>query len=93
VIRALAASFALLAAAPLAAQASRAPIVAWTYTVQAGDTFSDIARRWGVSMVALGEASGQGAALPWASPPALRLLWHSVRRSGGASACSAIQAA
>lgn len=56
-IRALAAGFALLATAPLAAQAPRAPIVAWTYTVQAGDTFSDIARRWGVSMAALGAAN------------------------------------
>lgn len=57
-IRALAAGLALLAAAPAVAQTSRPPIVAWTYTVQAGDTFSDIARRWGVSMAALGEANG-----------------------------------
>lgn len=57
-IRALAAGLALLAAAPAAAQGARAPIVAWTYTVQAGDTFSEIARRWGVDMAALGEANG-----------------------------------
>lgn len=57
-IRTLAASLALLAAAPVVAQGVRAPIVAWTYTVQAGDTFSDIARRWGVDMAALGEANG-----------------------------------
>lgn len=56
-IRALAAGLALLAAAPAVAQGARPPIVAWTYTVQAGDTFSDIARRWGVSMAALGEAN------------------------------------
>ncbi|MCX7285295.1 MAG: LysM domain-containing protein [Novosphingobium sp.] len=54
----IAAALALLAAAPLCAQGtSRPPIVAWSYTVQAGDTFSDIARRWGVDMAALGEAS------------------------------------
>lgn len=57
-IRALAAGLALLAAAPAVAQGARAPIVAWSYTVQAGDTFSDIARRWGVDMAALGEANG-----------------------------------
>lgn len=57
-IRALAAGLALLAAAPAVAQGARPPIVAWTYTVQAGDTFSDIARRWGVDMAALGEANG-----------------------------------
>lgn len=56
-IRALAAGLALLAAAPAVAQGARPPIVAWTYTVQAGDTFSDIARRWGVDMAALGEAN------------------------------------
>lgn len=55
----IAAALALLAAAPLCAQGtSRPPIVAWSYTVQAGDTFSDIARRWGVDMAALGEANG-----------------------------------
>lgn len=49
----------LFMAAPLAAQqGARGPIVAWTYTVQAGDTFSGIARRWGVDMAALGEANG-----------------------------------
>lgn len=57
-IRALAAGLALLAAAPAVAQGARPPIVAWTYTVQAGDTFSAIARRWGVDMAALGEANG-----------------------------------
>ncbi|NLR38737.1 M23 family metallopeptidase [Novosphingobium sp. ERW19] len=56
-IRALAAGLALLAAAPAVAQGARPPIVAWTYTVQAGDTFSDIARRWGVDMATLGEAN------------------------------------
>lgn len=56
--RALAA-MALLAAAPLAAQGNApGPIVAWTYTVQAGDTFASIARRWGVNMAALGAVNG-----------------------------------
>lgn len=55
----IAAALALLAAAPLCAQGtSRPPIVAWSYTVQAGDTFSDIARRWGVDIASLGEANG-----------------------------------
>ncbi|MFN4135955.1 MAG: peptidoglycan DD-metalloendopeptidase family protein [Novosphingobium sp.] len=50
---------ALLIAPPLAGQASaRGPIVAWSYTVQPGDTFADIARRWGVDMAELGEANG-----------------------------------
>ncbi|MGV3512523.1 MAG: peptidoglycan DD-metalloendopeptidase family protein [Novosphingobium sp.] len=57
-IRTLAAGLALLAAAPAVAQGPSAPIVAWTYTVQAGDTFSDIARRWSVDMAALGDANG-----------------------------------
>lgn len=54
----------VMAAAPLCAQpqalpaAQRGMIVAWTYTVQPGDTFAEIARRWGVDMVALGEANG-----------------------------------
>lgn len=49
---------ATLPGAPLAAQAgTRGPIVAWTYTVQAGDTFADIARRWGVDMATLGAAN------------------------------------
>ncbi|WP_298290213.1 M23 family metallopeptidase [Novosphingobium sp.] len=49
----------MLTATPIVAQGSvRAPIVAWTYTVQAGDTFAQIARRWGVDMAALGEANG-----------------------------------
>lgn len=48
-----------MAATPLAAQQSvRKPIVAWSYTVEAGDTFSSIAKRWGVDMVALGAANG-----------------------------------
>ena len=50
---------ALLIAVPLAGQApARGPIVAWSYTVQPGDTFADIARRWGVDMAELGEANG-----------------------------------
>lgn len=54
----LLAAVALLVAAPLVAQTTaRGPIVAWTYTVQAGDTFADIARRWGVDMAALGAAN------------------------------------
>lgn len=58
-MRRLFAAMALLAATPLVAQGTaRAPIVAWTYTVQAGDTFAQIARRWGVDMAALGEANG-----------------------------------
>ncbi len=58
-LAALVLSGAMLTATPIAAQGStRAPIVAWTYTVQAGDTFADIARRWGVDMAALGEANG-----------------------------------
>ncbi|MFM2371131.1 MAG: hypothetical protein RIS85_853 [Pseudomonadota bacterium] len=49
--------------APMAVPASaqtvaRGPIVAWAYTVQPGDTFADIARRWGVDMATLGEANG-----------------------------------
>ena len=55
----LAAALMLLAAAPLAAQqGSSAPIVAWEYTVQPGDTFAQIARRWGVDMASLGTANG-----------------------------------
>lgn len=58
-MRHLLAAMALLAATPLVAQGStRAPIVAWTYTVKAGDTFADIARRWSVDMAALGDANG-----------------------------------
>ncbi|NLR72705.1 M23 family metallopeptidase [Novosphingobium sp. ERN07] len=54
----LLATVALLVAAPLVAQTTaRGPIVAWTYTVQAGDTFADIARRWSVDMAALGAAN------------------------------------
>lgn len=56
-IRALAAGLALLAAAPAVAQGARPPIVAWTYTVQAGDTFADIARRWDIDMATLGAAN------------------------------------
>lgn len=47
----------LLCAAPipaLAQNAPEAPIVAWRYTVQPGDTFAAIARRMGVTMQALG---------------------------------------
>jgi len=52
------AAMVLLVATPLVAQGTvRSQIVAWTYTVQAGDTFADIARRWGVDMVALGDAN------------------------------------
>lgn len=58
-LAALVLSGAMLTATPIVAQGSvRAPIVAWTYTVQAGDTFAEIARRWGVDMAALGEANG-----------------------------------
>ncbi|OYX95183.1 MAG: hypothetical protein B7Y74_05010, partial [Novosphingobium sp. 35-62-5] len=58
-MRRLLAAMALLAATPLVAQGTaRAPIVAWTYTVQSGDTFAQIAQRWGVDMAALGEANG-----------------------------------
>jgi lipoprotein NlpD len=54
----LLAAVALLAATPLVAQTTaRGPIVAWTYTVQAGDTFADIARRWSVDMATLGTAN------------------------------------
>lgn len=57
-MRRAAAAVLLLAAAPVAAQQNgRAPIVAWTYVVQPGDTFAQIARRWGVDMKALGEAN------------------------------------
>lgn len=57
-MKAVAAALLLLAAAPVAAQQdARAPIVAWTYVVQPGDTFAQIARRWGVEMKALGEAN------------------------------------
>ncbi|MCY1671049.1 M23 family metallopeptidase [Novosphingobium sp. SL115] len=59
----LRAALLLLAATPLTAPVSaqtvaRGPILAWAYTVQAGDTFADIARRWGVDMATLGEANG-----------------------------------
>ncbi len=53
----LAAVLLLTLAAPLAAQQD-APIVAWQYTVQPGDTFAAIARRWGVDMATLGAANG-----------------------------------
>lgn len=53
----LAAALLLTLAAPLAAQQD-APIVAWQYTVQPGDTFAAIARRWGVDMATLGAANG-----------------------------------
>lgn len=54
----LAAALMLLVAAPLAAQqGTRAPIVAWEYTVQPGDTFAQIAQRWGVDMASLGAAN------------------------------------
>lgn len=52
-------ALAVLLAAPLAAQTPPrgAPIAAWTYIVQPGDTFASIARRWGVDMKTLGEAN------------------------------------
>ncbi len=53
----LAAALLLTLAAPLAAQQD-APIVAWQYTVQPGDTFAAIARRWNVDMETLGAANG-----------------------------------
>lgn len=57
-MRRTAAVLSLLLAAPLAAQQDvRGPIVAWTYTVAPGDTFSAIARRWGVDMATLGAAN------------------------------------
>ncbi|WP_231626340.1 M23 family metallopeptidase [Novosphingobium sp. AAP83] len=55
----LAAALLLMVAAPLAAQQSvRGPIVSWSYTVEAGDTFASIAKRWGVDMAVLGAANG-----------------------------------
>lgn len=55
----LVAALLLVVAAPLAAQQSaRGPIVAWSYTVEPGDTFASIARRWGVEMADLGAANG-----------------------------------
>ncbi|MDT0507152.1 M23 family metallopeptidase [Novosphingobium sp. MMS21-SN21R] len=58
-MRRLAAALLLLAApAVLAQQGGSAPIVAWTYVVQPGDTFAQIARRWGTDMAALGAANG-----------------------------------
>ena len=54
-----AAALLFLAATPLAAQQSaRGPIVAWSYTVEPGDTFAAIAQRWGVDMADLGAANG-----------------------------------
>lgn len=53
----LAAALLLTLAAPLSAQQD-APIVAWSYTVQPGDTFAAIARRWNVDMATLGAANG-----------------------------------
>ncbi|SMC93117.1 M23 family metallopeptidase [Novosphingobium sp. B1] len=62
-MRRIAAALALLSAAQtaspgMAQSGQRGAIVAWTYTVQAGDTFAGIAQRWGVDMAALGEANG-----------------------------------
>jgi len=62
-MRRVAAALALLSAVQtaspgMAQSGQRGAIVAWTYTVQAGDTFAGIARRWGVDMVALGDANG-----------------------------------
>lgn len=62
-MRRIAAALALLSAVQtaspgMAQSGQRGAIVAWTYTVQAGDTFAGIARRWGVDMVALGDANG-----------------------------------
>lgn len=56
----------LLAAAPAApsfaqnaaGSAATAPIIAWTYEVQPGDTFRAIAQRMGVTMEALGRVNG-----------------------------------
>lgn len=45
------------------AASATAPIVAWRYTVQAGDTFAAVARRMGVSMEAL--ARENAIALPY----------------------------
>lgn len=62
-MRQVSAALLLVLAAPLAAQQDareadpRGPIVAWNYTVQPGDTFAAIARRWGVDMAALGAAN------------------------------------
>lgn len=59
-MRRVGAALLFLLAAPLAAQQNareadpRGPIVAWSYTVQPGDTFAAIARRWGVDMAVLG---------------------------------------
>lgn len=48
-----------MVAMPLAAQQSaRGPIVAWSYTVEPGDTFASIAQRWGVDMAVLGATNG-----------------------------------
>lgn len=52
----------LLAAAPaapsFAQSAATAPIIAWSYEVQPGDTFRAIAQRMGVTMEALGRVNG-----------------------------------
>lgn len=58
-MRRFAAALLLIAATPLAAQQiARGPIVAWSYTVEPGDTFASIAQRWGVDMATLGAANG-----------------------------------
>lgn len=44
----------------LAALAAAGPIVAWTYTVQRGDTMASVAARMGVSASALAQANGLG---------------------------------
>lgn len=55
----LAAALLLVVAVPLAAQQNaRGPIVAWSYTVEPGDTFASIAQRWNVDMATLGAANG-----------------------------------
>jgi lipoprotein NlpD len=58
-------------------------IVAWTYTVQPGDTFMAIARRMGVSMAALGEEN----AIPL---PYLIRVGQVLRRPGPARAATAL---
>ena len=55
---------ALLVAAPIAAQAHDYAIIAWTYTVQRGDTLPEVAARMGVSPVDLARANGLAPGAP-----------------------------
>ena len=56
--RALLAALALVPAAVPGPAGAAPPIVAWTYTVQPGDTLAAVAARMGLSTTALARANG-----------------------------------